>query len=95
MITLLTTSMTTENDTAERVNVRNAYNATQNMRGNIAYVLAAYNAGEGRVDRYKGIPPFPETRAYVRRVMGLYGRSSHDFDENITDASPWLRPKVP
>lgn len=95
--------------TAERFNVRNAYNATQNMRGgmaylrwllayyrgNIAYALAAYNAGEGRVDRYKGIPPFPETRAYVRRVMGLYGRSSHAFDENITDASPWLRPKVP
>ena len=105
MITLLTTSMTTDNDTTERFNVRNAYNATQNMRGgmaylrwllayyrgNTAYALAAYNAGEGRVDRYKGIPPFPETRAYVRRVMGLYGRSSHDFDENITDASPWLQ----
>lgn len=96
-------------DTAERFNVRNAYNATQNMRGgmaylrwllayyrgNIPYALAAYNAGEGRVDRYKGIPPFPETQGYVRRVMGLYGRSSHEFDEKVTGASAWLRDKVP
>ena len=91
-------------DTAERFNVRNAYDASQNLRGgmrylrwllsyyrgNIAYAAAAYNAGEGRVDRYKGVPPFPETRAYVKRVLGLYGSSRHAFDENLTLASPWL-----
>ena len=91
-------------DTAERFNVRNAYDASQNMRGgmrylrwllsyyrgNITYAAAAYNAGEGRVDRYKGVPPFPETRAYVKRVLGLYGSSRHTFDENLTGASPWL-----
>ncbi|WP_137892503.1 lytic transglycosylase domain-containing protein [Ramlibacter sp. 2FC] len=91
-------------DTAERFNVRNAYNATQNLRGgmaylrwllsyyrgNIAYALAAYNAGEGRVDHYKGVPPFPETRAYVRRVIGLYGQLHHGFDESLTEASSWL-----
>ena len=91
-------------DTAERFNVRNAYDASQNLRGgmrylrwllsyyrgNIAYAAAAYNAGEGRVDRYKGVPPFPETRAYVKRVLGLYGSSRHAFDENLTGASPWL-----
>lgn len=91
-------------DTAERFNVRNAYDATQNLRGgmrylrwllsyyrgNISYAAAAYNAGEGRVDRYKGVPPFPETRAYVKRVLGLYGGARHAFDENLTAASPWL-----
>jgi hypothetical protein len=91
-------------DTAERFNVRNAYDATQNLRGgmrylrwllsyyrgNIVYALAAYNAGEKQVDRYRGVPPFPETRAYVQRVISLYGRVRHVFDESLTVASPWL-----
>ena len=88
-------------DTAERFNIRNAFDATQNIRGGIRYlrwllsyyegnivlVASAYNAGEGTFDRYQGIPPYRETRNYVRQVMALYGRPSHPFDKRIVAPS--------
>lgn len=74
-------------DTAKRFNVLNPYDAAESIRGGLAYlrwlsdyfsgdvlrVVAAYNAGEGAVMRYQGVPPYEETRMYVRRVIELTG----------------------
>ena len=89
-------------DTAERFNIKNAFDASQNIKGgirylrwllsyyhgNIALVAAAYNAGEKAVDRHRGVPPYPETKNYVRRVLELYQRQTHPYDEKLAVPSP-------
>lgn len=94
-------------ETAERFNVRKPFDPEQNIRGGLAYlrwllayfkgdvelVAAAYNAGEGAVNRYAGIPPYPETQGYVRRIREIFKREDHPFDPAITAPSPDL-PKI-
>lgn len=73
--------------TAGRYAVANSFDPEENIRGGVRYlralhdmfpgrlplVLAAYNAGENAVLRHDGIPPYPETRDYVARVLKHYG----------------------
>lgn len=74
--------------TARRFGVDNAFDPAQNIRGGVQYLAwllkrfngdltlaaAGYNAGEGAVDKYKGVPPYSETRRYVQRVSLLADR---------------------
>jgi soluble lytic murein transglycosylase-like protein len=45
--------------------------------GNVQLALAGYNAGEGSVDKYNGVPPYSETQSYVRIISERYGKSFH------------------
>jgi soluble lytic murein transglycosylase-like protein len=49
----------------------------QRFDGNVELALAGYNAGEGAVDKYQGVPPFGETQQYVRVVTARYGKTFH------------------
>lgn len=71
--------------TAKEMGVRRPFKPGDNIRGGVRYLrtlldryptigiaLAAYNAGPAAVDRYVGIPPYPETQDYVERVLRFY-----------------------
>jgi soluble lytic murein transglycosylase-like protein len=47
------------------------------FNGNVSLALAGYNAGEGSVDKYDGVPPYKETQNYVRIITGRYGKMHH------------------
>lgn len=49
---------------------------TKYFNGNLDFILAGYNAGEGAVNKYKGIPPYRETQKYVRLVRNRYAKLS-------------------
>ena len=78
--------------TARTLGVREPLRAEDNVLGGTRYLrslherygswtftLAAYNAGPSAVDRYRGVPPYDETRKYVRKVLSYYRRYHGDF----------------
>lgn len=81
-------------DTAEKLGVEDALAPEQNVAGGTRYLramldryrdlshaLAAYNAGPTAVDRYRGIPPYRETQAYVLRVLDYYHGYHPEFTQ--------------
>lgn len=88
-------------ETAQRFRVKNVFDPEENIKGGLAYlqwllayfkgnvalVAAAYNAGERAVEAYRGIPPYPETRNYVRKITTLYEKADHPYQPHIVGAS--------
>lgn len=91
--------------TAERFGVLDPFDPKQNIQGGVKYlkwlhdyyqgdltkVVAAYNAGEGAVNRHNGIPPYRETRAYVPKVLDLYRRRAVQPDPKLAGSMALLQ----
>jgi soluble lytic murein transglycosylase-like protein len=96
-------------ETAQRFGVANPFDPKENIEGGVSYLkyllglyggdlslsLAAYNAGEGAVQRFGGIPSFAETRDYVQKVTNIYQSGSPlsgtNAAGNKSQASPIIR----
>jgi len=90
-------------ETAARFNVKNSYDPEDNIKGGLAYlqwlltyfegdiklVAAAYNSGENAVVRYKGVPPYPETQKYVKKIASLYKKPFHPYRESSNSAKKY------
>jgi soluble lytic murein transglycosylase-like protein len=90
--------------TAARFGVKDRTDPVQNLHGGMAYMrwllsffdgdlrlsLAGYNAGERAVEKYLGVPPFPETRNYIRKVLKAYGQDDHPPVEPVAEPSAML-----
>ncbi len=89
-------------ETALRMQVRDAFDARENIfggtrylrvlanlfNGNLDLTIAGYNAGEGAVMRYGGVPPYAETQAYVTRVRTFYARYRTTRDVALASIEP-------
>ncbi|MBM3810008.1 MAG: lytic transglycosylase domain-containing protein [Acidimicrobiia bacterium] len=86
--------------TARRFGVRNSWDSRQNIEGGVKYlrflqdrfddlqlVLAAYNAGEEAVAKYRGIPPYAETQQYVYKVGARLGQLRRSQSRLLAQAS--------
>jgi len=96
--------------TAERFGVKDIFDPAENVDGGVKFlrhlldrydgdhsrVLAAYNAGEAAVDRYQGIPPYPETEDFVGRVSRFLAPSNNFVadDEDDGDSGKPVRPRI-
>jgi soluble lytic murein transglycosylase len=88
-------------DTARLYNVGNAYNPEENIEGGVRHLrllldryqgdlpltLAAYNAGIKAVERHRGVPPYNETKEYVRRVLNFHQRYSRSLPIVVNEGS--------
>jgi soluble lytic murein transglycosylase-like protein len=77
--------------TAKRFGLKNPFDAAANVEagtkylkfllkrfnGDVSLALAGYNAGEGSVDKYNGVPPYGETQNYVKKIEATYGKTYH------------------
>jgi hypothetical protein len=95
-------------ETAQRFGVENPFNPKENIEGGVGYLrhlldlfggdlslsLAAYNAGEGAVQRFGGIPSFAETRDYVRKVTNVYQSGSPQSGTNAAGNKSQVSPII-
>ena len=87
-------------ETAQELNVEDVFNPKQNIDGGVRYLkqlmkqfsgdlnlaLAAYNAGSKAVKQHKGVPPFKETRQYIKKVFEYYKLYKNQIKEGVDNA---------